>query len=556
MKRIFLLFLLVQLSLQVTDEGQPQVKQDRGLSLRKRSKKGKGRLLRSHRSRSRQYHQPSYQRSYQPSYQQNQGRSYQQNQRRSYQQNYRQGYQQQTYYQQNQNRFIDRRRRRVKRTNPSVRYRPRLHYPTEAVISSYDNMMVQINLQRASRFNTSSTNADYFVHKGGVYGFEWKNGMFIRQPFPTFQRVSDEFSNRVNGTALLVPLHNRYKPRKALMSQMDCALHMKIVEHTHFLHRFNRIILQFSSPCRPDPVEVILLNKAGLRKTLRLKIGPREFLINFRGIFKGNFVTNLEKESYSEYRLARPQHLRVNNLRMKYLNDFKKPLQGARITPEIMMTHNEAVLKDMEEYYQKNEDLLKGLDSSKELEIPQTSIAQNRLKTLKNDESPQRSRNQNISRNSTATKTPEQLQAQLANEMDADRRRRQQEYYERMQQWGLNYYEMSEIQSFFSQLRTQYREVLNMCKRICTQQEYYTSWDFCKETCQIDQYFLSNNESWDKNIKYLPLVKWSRLNGKYIRMATGNRNAPYWKFPDIERIWNSPPIITCRQTWTTFNCSI
>jgi len=617
MKKTFIIFfLLVQLSIQGLQMRRTRAKKNRGRSLRGRGGSGGGRVASSRGSS-----QPNqnFSNNNQQQDHNNRGNQNEFNDRmrlNEQQNNNNRGYQNQFNDQTrlneqqnnnnrgNQNEFTSQERTYVKSTAPSNRYRPTIHYATEAVISNYDNIMLQINMQRSDRFNTSLTkedlsgkfntslaNADFFVHKGGVYGFEWKNGMFIRQPFPTFQKISDEFNNRIKGTALFVPLHNRYKSRKALINQMDCALHMKIIEHTHFFHRFNRIILQFSTPCRSDILEVVLLNRAGLRKIMRLTIGSRQFLINFRGVIKSNYLSNLEKESYSEYRLASPQHLGVNYLRKKYLNDFRKPGFEERITPEILMAHEEAILNDMEAYYNKNEEVIKSLESGNEVNLSENSIEQNTQAPSRNSEqygfndnnrqsgfndnnrqsgfndNNRQSGSNNNNRQSGFNDNNRQSGFNDNNRQSAWSTNSRKLFWnqqgpfdmesqERSSRWGMNTFEISKIQQFLSKLRMQSKEVLNMCKNICTMDSYYPSWDFCRETCNINTYFLSNDDSREKDIQYLHKVRWNMLNGKYLQLTTGKRRQPYWTVADIERIWNAPPVITCRQTWTTFNCSI
>lgn len=159
-------------------------------------------------------------------------------------------------------------------------------------------------------FNNSLTNADLLSLNNRVYGFNWRNGLFDRMPFPTNTTFPENVTSQRDQGIVLTPLKNRFAPRPSNSRRMECALHGRVVEVNHYFTKFYRIILQFYSPCMSYPIFRYILNKTGLRTTLVIRVMRRTFTFQFRN----SYVTRIGQstvESFREYRLLAPHHHRA-----------------------------------------------------------------------------------------------------------------------------------------------------------------------------------------------------------------------------------------------------
>lgn len=406
---------------------------------------------------------------------------------------------------------------------------PGVQSVSNTVMSDYENLIFQVNLQKSRKFDNSLTNSDLFVKDGKVFGYEWRNGFFLRLPFPTFSEISPEYVNRTISPNHLVSLYNRFKERRPMSQQLDCTLDVQLVSQIHFKNRFNKIKIILTSPCVAELKEFEFLHKAGLRKLLKLEVMGRKFTFQFRTISQLEYQKGMWLEQYNEYRMLNPIHHHVNFFRRKYLNDFSRIDRNERISPEMRLKNNKAILEDMETFYKSSSNAIQSYDANQDIQTSKKAILANTV----------------IDPNTlTDPRYPQILE---------ERRRREND--QRYNNYGLNQYEINAIYNIFSYIRSAFTEANDICIKICTKEEYYYSWDFCQKTCGIENYYLSNDESFDPPTQFFPNVSWSNIGGKREILSSGDWKKPYWTLEEINAIWNVQGVFTCRQTWTTFTCT-
>lgn len=210
-----------------------------------------------------------------------------------------------------------------------------------------DDLILQINMLRSQKFNTTLNGTDSMVLNNRVYPFQWENGMFVRLPFPANVTFFDCDGIKPEVARVMTPLKNRFAARPFNVTQMTCPLHVRIIECNHYEGKFTRTVLEFTSPCLDAPVYKYIINKTGLRSNLRLNFLDMNLVFQFRNVA---FLRGQARvQAYQEYRLLRPHHhpLFVPAKRYKRQNSTETSmlLRGSRLNPtQIMALQTEALV--------------------------------------------------------------------------------------------------------------------------------------------------------------------------------------------------------------------
>jgi hypothetical protein len=413
---------------------------------------------------------------------------------------------------------------------------------SEKAYKDYENAILQINFlmgaNENNKFDSSLENADLFAKNNTVFGFEWRNGQFIRMPFPTYLEMHNTLNKKVNDTMILVPLKNRFKPRKVSAAQMDCPLHLKIVGQRHYINRFNKLEIELSTPCKTEIIQKVFLNPVGLRQTLNLLIDDKSYSFQFRSAFNETSQYKIVAETFKEVRQVVPVHHQVNYIQKKYLNEFMHNTDlsasstdsGQKVTPDQLISHEKLVLGDMISYYKKIDEFYKNLDVNKPGSHKFQMVNDNMV---------------------NSTDSPVFIKG-LKSE-----NQKQQERNEAYWGFGMDHWERHHIQYHINVQLNTMNEIVDMCSKICSAQEFYNSWDFCSIQCMIDRNFLSNvDPSGEFALNLYNNSPWIATNSNYFIISSNISNNPTWKIEEIEKIWQGPPVTSCTQTWSTLKCSL
>jgi len=430
-----------------------------------------------------------------------------------------------------------------------VPYRRRLQ-PTETIgpdtqkaFNDYEGAIFQLNfsLDREFRenqirgFNSTLRGADLFAIDNKVFGFEWRGGRFVRMPFPTYTELPGS-QQKKKGASVFTPLHNRFRTRPPLAGQMDCRLYIKIVDQRHYFERFNRLDVELSSPCQPTPLHLVFLNEAGLRQFVRFIYGGKAYTFRFRTAYSTRIASGVLMEGFKEVRRVMGRLSRVNYLQRKYLDDYRKDTDftnkrlpnGQLATPQIMFAHQKAVLDDMTIYYNGINEAIESHTKNGRVQVSNIPITENTLKAAQGQPS------------------------YIGSKSDQER---QQEENERRSNFSMSMSEVKAIRKLLADQLNNLRQNWEMCKRICNPDEYYNSWNFCRDVCLIDEQFLSNTGS---DIDFISDIHqnmpWRMIGaGNYI---LNNSLRKTWSLEDLQKLWNLPPVSTCRQTWSSLFCNL
>lgn len=210
---------------------------------------------------------------------------------------------------------------------------------TGPALRNYYNQIMQINFLRNRVFNTTLNNTDEFYLNHQVYPFQWdkRSGMFSRLPFPANITFFDCSGFRPEIARVATPLKNRFIFRELNITQMECPLYVRIIENNHYFGKYNRIVLEFKSPCLTYNIYKYILNKNGLRTTLQLTIFEQEYVFQFNGAVNTR-VGRSRAEAYRQYRLLRPNHHPIHVTTNKYRSNNSTNdtffLRGAVLTPD------------------------------------------------------------------------------------------------------------------------------------------------------------------------------------------------------------------------------
>ena len=409
---------------------------------------------------------------------------------------------------------------------------------TESAYTDYENSILQINFamsKNGQKFDNRFQEADFFAINNTVIGYEWKNGQFIRMPFPTYLQLHNSIDRTINTTSMLIPLYNRYQSRITSQSQMDCPLHLQIISQKHFFGRFNRLDVELRSPCQKNVLYKVFLNRAGLREALTLDYEGRTFNFQFRTALNETNSANMTAEIFKEVRQVRPTHHKVNYLESKYLNEFMQSgdllatttSNGSKVTPKQLRAHQDLVIADMEAYYKKTEDFYKGFEKERPPAMKTSSIPANSVV---------------FPLNSTLRRSGTEADVQA-------------DYNDMQNNFGLSKDEIKDIQKLIQKQISSLSEISSMCDKICTAGEYYYSWSFCENQCLIDRYYLSNSSS-DSKVMFdvYNNSAWTSIGEQAFILRAKDGNTPSWTLEEIQKIWQSPPVSMCTQTWTRFKC--
>ena len=396
----------------------------------------------------------------------------------------------------------------------------------QKVLRNYRDEILQINFLSGSRYNNTFYNADLFAVNQDVFGYEWKNGIYMRLPFPTFTRISKRFAGKGSGPKILLPLYNRFAPRPAQAKQMDCPIYLNFLGNAHYFQRFVKIRLQFTSPCTMNVYEKVILQKSGLRRFLKLRFKEHEYVIAFRSIKDIKRSRKNIGKRYTDYMFLAPTHHFVNFRSKLYLDDHRKdPNQGRQIKPDELLAQQVGIFQDMETYYQRSLDVLNAHNGDKNFTFSDQPIYDN-----------------NAVGEGTQTVTAEQS-------------RRDQ--YDQQTQWGMGHREVSDIYNRLWQIAQSYRDVLTMCQKICTAAEYFYSWKFCSTNCGVEGYFMTNDESVSFNSGMFSNLTWEKINKpRKEPLPRKDRRKPFWTLSDVNDLWAGPRVVNCKQTWTSIICDM
>ena len=223
-------------------------------------------------------------------------------------------------------------------------------------LHNYDQQLLQVQFLRNQRFNTSLSETDSFVVNHRVYAFQWKNNQFTRLPFTTNVTFADcdQFAPEV--ARVSTPLKNRFAARPANATQMNCPLHVRFIENNHYIGKYNRIGMQFTSPCLDNPVFKYALNKNGLRTTLTLQLLGEMYTFQFRTAVTATFGRS-PAETFQEFRMLNPTHHSNLFPSRQYLRqnvtNLGIRLQGEIFTPTQVLAMQAEALKSINDNYAK-----------------------------------------------------------------------------------------------------------------------------------------------------------------------------------------------------------
>jgi hypothetical protein len=222
-------------------------------------------------------------------------------------------------------------------------------------LRNMDELMLQINLLRNQRFNTTLNDTDIIVLNNRVYPFAWQNGMFTRLPFPNNVTFYDCDGIKPEIARVVTPLKNRFVVRPINPGQMSCSLHLRVIENNHYEGKYTRTVLEFTSPCLDFPVYKYIMNKTGLRQNLRLQILGVGLTFQFRGV---SFLQGRTRiQAYQEYRLLKPHHHPMIVPNQKYKRDnitaSRAFFRGNQLSPTQQMALQAESLMLLKENYEK-----------------------------------------------------------------------------------------------------------------------------------------------------------------------------------------------------------
>lgn len=254
-----------------------------------------------------------------------------------------------------------------------------LNCPPEAYIATqmnmtlrnYDRDILDILFLRSYQFNNSLNGTELMSLNNRIYAFSWRNGVFERLPFPVNSTFPYNTTDTPEQPIVLTPLKNRFAPRPINKRQMDCALHARVLEANHYVGKFNRIIMQFFSPCMDYPVLRYFVNKAGLRASLDLRLLNRRYLFQFAGSYSAQFGQS-QTEAYRRYRLLQPHHHAATFKMPKYKVDnrtnasFSVILNNKTMTPESMFALQMAAIDRIERNYRHRIELFDQQDQTRD----------------------------------------------------------------------------------------------------------------------------------------------------------------------------------------------
>lgn len=513
----------------------------------------------------------------------------------------------------------------------------------QKTLSNMDDLVLQISLLRSQKFNTTLNETDTMVLNNRIYPFQWQNGMFTRLPFPANITFFDCDGIKPEVARVMTPLKNRFAARAFNVTQMSCPLHLRIIENNHYEGKFTRTVLEFTSPCLEFPVYKYMLNKTGLRGTLRLNFLNLNFVFQFRNVA---FLQGQQRvQAYQEYRLIPPNHHPILVPNKKYKRDnttaTNMRLRGNQMTPtQIMAIQTEALMllknnyeKQMgifnfteqnEEYKSRNETFprrtrgTRGTRRTRQVRhhpVPK----HHRTRMTRDTRSPEHIsylRHANFQWKKSEVKKTEQILTRLVGDgnlpqlrkmlwhkMEEDimakvlgkkevsnkleggpkpsakvrkasqkppgRRRRERKLRDRpgrskrsryrsprsrRLQWFNNPGVMNAARPMVQHILANEPYKISTCQRVCTARDYYPSWNFCLRVCGIKYNFLSNIQDDPIALNLYPRLRFIRIANERVYLSPGRENNQQFTYDEIQRVANSPNVLTCGKTWRTFIC--
>jgi hypothetical protein len=480
---------------------------------------------------------------------------------------------------------------------------------------NYDKNLMDVLFMQAQRFNTSLNDTDLFSLNNRVYAFAWRNGLFERMPFPVNSTFPFSNTDQKDCPVVLTPLKNRFAARPLQPKQMECSLNVRVLEANHYLGKFNRIILQFFSPCMDYPITRYLLNKAGLRASLVLRLLGQSFRFEFERSYRTK-VGSSETEAFRQYRHVHPHHHRAIFVGRRYKADnrtqFTTVMAKKTWTPETLFGMQATVLESLDRQYRTRLNLTDQMEQNREFtprneRFPRKAVDNSKPSHKKGSKSKATKKNRKDGKGvhhehlssspqdfrfpAHEVKRNRRLAAKLMGGEEALDRFLQQRYnfetwsvnpgspgymyrnHNTGKWWGhyngnqagyrQNWYQMGEgtllnsLLPVLQTIRANEPYKVSTCQRICTMKEYYHSWNFCLRVCGINYNFLSNVRPLPGTKDFFPKVPWVRVASGLIPLIRRDKpTLEQWTVDHIKSLWDKPQVYSCQQSWSQFTCDL
>lgn len=482
-------------------------------------------------------------------------------------------------------------------------------------LRNFDQNLLDILFMQSQRFNNSLNETQLFSLNNRVYAFSWRNGLFDRLPFPTNSTFPYNTTEDKDCAIVLTPLKNRFAARPVLDRQMECALHARVLEHNHYIGKFNRIIVQFFSPCMEYPIYRYFLHKAGLRRMLALRIHDQLFRFEFSASFRTS-IGSSQVESFRLYRHLQPHHHQAWFVGPKYRADNRTnhtaQINNRQVTPQQLFAMQAVVLDRLDQEYERRSNLTDGQNQDRDWtprneRFPRKAknAAKKAKKKKKKSEKKATKRRTKDGKSphhahltgspkdfrfsAAATKKNRVLAAKMVGGEENLNRFLQHNFNDwnvnpgspgnqynnragwlwwpieesRQAPYRRNWYGLGDgnfnnnLMPFLRTIRANEPYKVATCQRICTMADYYHSWNFCLRVCGVDYNYLSNIRPITGHRDFFGNVPWRRVASQLfplVRRRKGLYNQ--WTRTQLQALWDQPQVATCTQTWSRFTCTL
>lgn len=164
--------------------------------------------------------------------------------------------------------------------------------------------------------------------KANICSFGWVNGKFTRR-YKQFLTLANAIVANPKKKKFLKPLYNRFKPRQARDSQMQCMLYAKLYD----LERMKdgktlQLNIKFMSPCMPNTITRVFMvnNSRVLPVILILSMGKHKYYFEFDNKMHTKGYGRERREVYDRVKLINFYSEYVPRLRYRWMRYRKPPL--------------------------------------------------------------------------------------------------------------------------------------------------------------------------------------------------------------------------------------